>query len=159
MTVRGTAVLGAVLLAVACDTPCAFRILTRLEPGGRSVACCGAADSQDVAIPDEPDLAIDLAQVAVPDRAGGQDLWLTRTDCDRLFDQPYAEPGTGPRPTPRCEVLLGPVAPGRVSPRVALTPGRYRIFAQAYATNTTVNDYRLAIGVWGSDCGGSPARP
>ena len=78
------------MLAGGCDTPCAFRIVTRLEPGVRQVACCGATDIQDVDVPDQPDLAIDISQVALPNRVGGQDLWLTRTDCAQLFDGPYA---------------------------------------------------------------------
>lgn len=159
MTLGRSAVVAAVVLASACDTPCAFRIVTRLEVGARSVACCGAADAQDVVLPDEPDLAIDIAQVALPNRVGGQDLWLTTTDCQQLFDGPYAEPGTGPRPTPQCPVLLGPVSPGRVSPRTALPPGRYRVFIQAYSTNTTLNDYRFDIGVWGTACNRSPVSP
>jgi hypothetical protein len=158
VTKRST-VLAAAVLAGACDTPCAFRIVTRLELSGQRVPCCGAADYQDVTLPDEPDLAIDLSQVALPDRVGGQDLWLTTTDCPRLFEGTYLEPGTGPRPAPKCEVLLGPVSPGRVSPRTVLPPGRYRVFVQAYSTNTTANDYRVDIGVWSSVCDGSPVRP
>ena len=159
MTIGRSAVIAAVVLAGACDTPCAFRIVTRIELGGRSVACCGAADVRDVVLPDEPDLAVDIAQVALPNRIGGQDLWLTRTDCQQLFDGAYAEPGTGPRPAPKCQVLLGPVSPGRVSPRTELPPGRYRVFVQAYSTNTTANDYRGDIGDWGTSCGGPPVSP
>ena len=114
---------------------------------------------QDVVLPDQPDLAIDISQVALPSSAGGQNLWLTKTECEQLFDGPSGEPGTGPRPTPKCEVLAGPVSPGRVSPRTALPPGRYRVFAQAYSSNTTTNDYRFEIDVWGSSCDGSPVRP
>ena len=159
MTLGRSAVIVAVLVGGACDTPCAFRIVTRFELAARSVACCGAADVQDVVLPDEPDLAVDIAQVALPDRVGGQDLWLTTTDCQQLFDAPYAESGTGPRPSPKCPVLLGPVSPGRVSPRTELPPGRYRVFVQAYSTNTAANDYRVAISVWGTSCDGSPVRP
>lgn len=159
MTLGRVAVVTAVLAVVACDTPCAFRILTRLEFGVRPVPCCGAADVQDVVLPDQPDLAIDITQPALPDRVGGQDVWLTRTSCEVLFDGPYVEPGTGPRPTPKCEVLLGPISPGRVSPRTVLAPGRYRMFVQAYATNVTPNPYRVDISVWGSACEGSPVRP
>jgi hypothetical protein len=153
------AVVAAIVLAGACDTPCAFRILTRLELGARRVACCGGTDVQDVVVPDQPDLAIDISQVALMGRVGGQDLWLTKTDCEQLFDGAYAEPGTGPRPTPKCQVLAGPVSPGRVSPRTALLPGRYRVFAQAYSTNPAANDYRVDIGVWGTSCDGSPVSP
>lgn len=159
MTIGRPAVVAAVVLLGACDSPCAFRIVTRLELAARRVACCGAADVQDVVLPDQPDLAIDIAQEALPGRIGGQDLWLTSADCQQLFDGPYPEPGTGPRPTPKCEVLAGPVSPGRVSPRTVLPHGRYRVFAQAYSTNPTANDYRVDIDVWGTSCGGSPVSP
>ena len=53
----------------------------------------------------------------------------------------------------------GPRVAGRVSPRTALPPGRYRVFAQAYSTNTAANDYRVDIGVWATACDGSPVRP
>lgn len=147
------------MVAAACDSPCAFRIVTRLDVGGRAVACCGAADVRDIVIPDEPDVAIDLSQRAVPDRVGGQDLWLTGPDCEQLFDAPYVEPGTGPRPSPRCPVLLGPVAPGRISSRAELPPGRYRVFVQAYATNPVANRYEFAVGVWATSCTRSPVGP
>ena len=159
MTLGRSAIVAAVVLSGACDTPCAFRIVTRLELAPRSVACCGAADIQDVVLPDQPDLAVDIAQPALPERVGGQDVWLTSPDCEALFDGPYAEPGTGPRPTPKCDVLLGPVSPGRVSPRTMLRPGRYRLFVQAYSTNAASNPYRVDIDVWGSACEGSPVRP
>lgn len=153
------AVVATAMMAAACDTPCAFRIVNRLEGGTRAVACCSASDVQDVVVPDEPDLAIDLRQAAVPDRVGGQDLWLTGPDCQQLFVGPYAEPGTGPRPTPQCPVLVGPVAPGRVSPRTVLPPGRYRVFAQSYSTNAVANPYQFDIGVWATSCASSPVRP
>ena len=153
------AVVATAMMAAACDSPCAFRIVTRLEVGGRAVACCGAADMQDVVVPDEPDVAIDLSQRAVPDRVGGQDLWLTGPDCGQLFDAPYVEPGTGPRPSPRCPVLLGPVAPGRISPRAALPPGRYRVFVQSYSTNPVANHYQFAVSVWATSCARSPVGP
>ena len=60
MILRRSLAVSALVLAAACDTPCAFRIVTRLELAGRRVACCGGADVQDVTVPDEPDLAIDL---------------------------------------------------------------------------------------------------
>jgi hypothetical protein len=159
VTISRWAVVAAIVLAGGCDTPCAFRIVTRLEPGVRQVACCGATDIQDVDVPDQPDLAIDISQVALPNRVGGQDLWLTRTDCAQLFDGPYAEPGTGLRPTPKCPVLMGPVSRGRVSPRTPLTPGRYRVFAQAYSSNPAASDYEFKVGVWGTACEGSPVSP
>lgn len=156
----GLAALGAVIAGTSgCETSCGYRILTRLDSGPLTVGCCGAAAVADIMIPDEPNLAVDLAQVALPNRVGGQDLWLTTTDCAQLFDEPYPQPGTGPRPAPRCRTLLGPVSPGAVSPRAELTPGRYRVVMQAYAANTAANGVRFDVGVWGTACGGNPAGP
>lgn len=159
MRIGRVAVVGTAMMAIACDAPCAFRIVTRLDAGARAVACCGASDVQDVVVPDEPDVAIDLRQAALPDRLGGQDLWLTGSDCQQLFDAPYVEPGTGVRPTPQCAVLAGPIAPGRTSPRIVLPPGRYRVFVQSYATNPVANVYQFDIGVWATSCASSPVRP
>ena len=96
MTIRRSLVACVLFLAAGCDTPCAFRIVTRIELAAGRVPCCGVSPTSRSHVPDEPDLAIDLSQVALADRVGGQDLWLTRTDCEQLFDGPYAEPGTGP---------------------------------------------------------------
>ncbi len=117
VTIGRWAVVAAIVLAGGCDTPCAFRIVTRIEPGVRRVACCGAADIQDVDVPDEPDLAIDISQVALPDRVGGQDLWLTRTDCAAAVRRPVRRAGHRAPADAEMPVLTGPVSPGRVSPR------------------------------------------
>jgi hypothetical protein len=158
LTTRLGAVVGLLGLA-ACDTPCEFRIVARMSSTGSSVSCCGAFVVEDVVVPEQRDLAIDLAQIAVPNQQGGQDLFVTGPDCVRLFEGPYPPPGTGARPVPRCPVILGPVAPGRVSPRADLTAGRYRVFVQAYDTNTASNAYRFDVGVWGASCGASAASP
>ena len=146
------------LAAVACDSPCEFRIVERLSSGS-SVGCCGAFAIEDIAVREQRDLAIDLAQVAIPNQQGGQDLFLTAPDCTRLFDGPYPAPGTGPPPMPRCSIILGPVSPGRVSPRTRVSAGRYRLFVQAYASNTSTTAYRFDLSVWGASCGASPAAP
>ena len=151
--------LAGMLALPACDLPCEFRIVMRLNSTGSSVGCCGAAAVEDVVVGDHRELAIDLAQVAIPNQQGGQDAYLTGPDCDRLFDGPYPAPGDGPRPSPRCPVILGPVARGRVSARATVAPGRYRVFVQAYESNASANDYRFDVSVWGASCGASTAGP
>jgi hypothetical protein len=155
---RSLAVAGVLALA-ACDLPCEFRTLMRLHSTGSAVGCCGAAVVEDVIVDEQRDLQVDLAQVAIPGQDGGQDVYLTGPDCDRLFDGPYPAPGAGPRPQPRCPVILGPVARGRVSPRAAVAPGRYRVFVQAYDSNASANAYRFDVSVWGASCGASAAGP
>ena len=155
----GLCAIGVAAGGAGCDTPCNFRILDRLDSGTGQVGCCGASATQEIVIPDERDLAVDIAQIATSPRTGGQDVYLTGIDCAVLFDAPYPEPGTGPRPVPRCQVLAGPVAPGAVSPRASLRPGRYRAFVQAYAANPSANAYRFEVNVWGTSCGTSPVAP
>ena len=104
----GLCAIGVAAGGTGCDTPCNFRILDRLDSGTGQVGCCGGSATQEIVIPDERDLAIDIAQIATSPRTGGQDVYLTGTDCAVLFDAPYPEPGTGPRPVPRCQVLAGP---------------------------------------------------
>lgn len=147
------------MVVASCDTPCHYRILDRIDSGTSQVGCCGASATQEIVIPEERDLAVDIAQVAIDTRSGGQDVYLTPLGCARLFDGAYPAPGTGARPTPLCDVVAGPVVPGTVSPRAGISPGRYRVFVQAYSANTTTNDYRFEVNVWGSSCGRSPAGP
>ena len=154
----GSAAFAAVIAMSGCDH-CALRIVSRIDSGGRTIGCCGAQVVEDITVPDERDVAIDLRDVAIDGRDGGHDLWLTRTDCDRLFEAPYPAPGTAARPTPRCEVLLGPVPPGRVSPRAELPPGPYRVFVQAYDSNPVSYQFRFNVSIWASTCGASPAAP
>jgi hypothetical protein len=151
--------LAALAAGSACDMRCAFRIVLRVESGDRTVGCCGAYAVEDVEVPEERDQAVDLAHRSFGGGPGGHDLWLTRTDCTRLFDGPYPAPGSGPRPAAKCEVLLGPVMPGRVSPRAALPAGRYRVFVQAYDSNPAAAAYRFQLAVWASICGASPVAP
>jgi hypothetical protein len=157
--VAGSIALASAVSTTSCDSRCAYRTVSRIESDVGRVGCCGASAVEELAVPDAPGLAIELAQAAVDSRVGGQDLWLTRADCDQLFGGLYPEPGTGPRPVPRCDVLAGPVAVGRVSPRTAVPPGRYRVFVQAYGTNPGANDYRFTVSVWGEACAGSPVAP
>ena len=143
----------------ACDTRCAFRIVARIDSGAGTVGCCGGHAVEDVVVPDERDVAVDLIDRVSSGRAGGHELWLTGPTCDRLFEGPYPAPGDGPRPTPRCPVLLGPVEPGRLSPRAPLAPGRYRVFVQAYDSNPSPSEYRFDVSIWALSCGSSPVAP
>lgn len=149
---------GALALGAGCDTPCAYRILDRIERSGE-VGCCGAFAVEEIDVPDERDLAVDVALEALPAASGGQDVWVAPADCARLFEGPYAAPGSGPRPEPRCQVIAGPVSPGRVSPRARVVPGRYRVFVQAYSANRSTSAHRVTISVWGASCQASPTAP
>ena len=131
----------------------------RVNSTGTSVGCCGASAVEDIVVSEHRDLAVDLAQVAIPNQQGGQDMFLTGPDCQQLFDGPYPAPETSSAPPPRCSVILGPVARGRVSPRANVAPGRYRVFVQAYESNASAHEYRFEVNVWGASCGASTASP
>jgi hypothetical protein len=142
------------LLGMACNT-CPFGLVRR--PGStnplRTVACCGAFAHVDVTVQDVDDLEIDLANTLFPGQTGRVDVWLTDTTCPALFDD------TDPSGTPRCETLIGPVAPNTVSSRQKVRPGQYRVFVQAYSSNTSAQRYDFDVGVWGRTCRMSPAAP
>lgn len=123
-----------------------FRNLYTVSARG-TIACCGGSASQNVMIPDGIDRQVDLANADfLKPSAVSVELWLTRADCDRLFDAPY--PGSAPR----CPTLIGPVGLDKVSERIKIQPGLYRVFVQAYSSNTTGFEYDGDIGVWGADC-------
>src|SRR6266568_7282841 len=82
-------------------------------------------------IPQRGDMEIDLANTAFPAEPGQAAAYLTATSCATLFDGPY--PGS----LPLCKVLVGPAAPRRVSARVPLDAGTYRLWVHGYTSNTS----------------------
>jgi hypothetical protein len=86
---------------------------------------------------------------------GKVDGFLTTGDCTRLFDQSYV----GVASNPLCRIYLGPVAADRVSERVKLAPGTYRLFAQAWVTNDAPSSFSFDLGLWSHECGLQPTQP
>ena len=92
------------------------------------------------------DSEFDLSNVAMPAQPGLVDAFLVPTSCAKLFDGAY------PGAAPLCQVLSGPAAPGRVSSRVALKAGTYRLWLQAYTSNATTAPYFVDIDIWDHSC-------
>ena len=91
---------------------------------------------------------INFDSTVIPSQPGQVDGFLTTTDCTQLFACAY----TGSASAPLCKVYLGPIAPGGVSPRVTLPPGRYRVFAQPWTTNTGPVRFGFDVVIWGQNC-------
>lgn len=146
--VRLLAAGGLLALSLAsCGDPCPFGLLARRQFPG-VVPCCGASIRQDFQSPD--DVEIDVASVAL---GGGRvDVWVTRSDCDQLFDGPYPPPsGTAPR----CPVILGPIPNGSTSARTRVSSGSYRLHFHGYSSNTGASQAGAEVGFWGSNCTGT----
>jgi hypothetical protein len=135
------------LIWIACNT-CPFGLAMRVGSTNdvRTVGCCGASVHVDVTVQDIDGLEIDLANTQFPGQTGRVDVWLTATTCDALFDETY------PSGSPRSETLIGPVPPGSVSGRRKAQQGPYRVFVQAYSSNTSAQRYDFDVGVWGRTC-------
>jgi hypothetical protein len=132
----------------SCGSPCPFGLLSQRTYSGQ-VQCCGAAVRQDFQVP--ADVEIDVLNLAPGGPTGRVDFFLTRSDCDRVFDGEYPPPaGTAPR----CTVIAGPVAPGSTSARQKVSTGTYRLHAQAWTSNTSVAVFAADVALWGENCSG-----
>ena len=116
-----------------------------------SLACCGAAVFRDIDLTSAGDLEVDLTNP----NGSGVDGFITNVGCEKLFDGPYS----GSAASPLCQVHIGPVRPRAVSERRKLAPGRYRIFAQGYASNETATTISLDVGLWNNACKWNPIAP
>jgi hypothetical protein len=98
--------------------------------------------------PQMGDMEIDLTNTdGINQPRGPHDAYLTETSCAKLFDGPY--PGS----SPLCRVLVGPAATGKVSARVPLDPGTYRLWVYGYTSNASDVGYVVDIDIWDSRCG------
>jgi hypothetical protein len=151
------------VFAVACGTsPCGLKLQEHLflpapvvvnglpEQRNIELPCCSASVFRDVNI-NVDDVEADLTNP----NGDGVDGFVTNVGCDKLFDGQYS----GSAATPLCQVHIGPVRPRGVSGRTKLAPGRYRIFAQGYASSTTPLMISLDLGLWSSACRWNPIGP
>ena len=130
---------------VGCGSACGLARHGRITLTGR-VPCCGGSLFEDVRLSGEGDSEFDLANVAMPAKPGLVDAYLVPTSCAKLFDGPY------PGAAPLCRVYSGPATPGRVSSRVALPAGTYRLWFQGYTSNATDAEYFVDVGIWFQSC-------
>jgi hypothetical protein len=116
--------------------------------------CCGAFFASSFAVKErgaELDVSADP-----PLGAGHWDVWVAKAPCDVLFDPGYDGPGTR---VPRCTVVLGPVAPGTLSSRVAAPIAEYRAFVYGWSSNASPVIFGADVGIWAPDCSSALTRP
>jgi hypothetical protein len=134
---------------LSCGESCPFGALRETPLEGR-LGCCGASTTFDFPV-GAPDSEFDVSNVEFP----GQppvDAYLTpaTSNCDRLFTGAYP-PAAGVQPS--CPLLLGPVAPGTLSRRIAYDgTGSLRIHLYGRSSATTDAPYRVVVVRWGRDC-------
>ena len=145
----GVALLGVCLFACAsCGTgsTCGLGLVRRLPfpPPNNPFPSVdpGASAYQNVSIPAYKGLQIDFINESTP--SAPVDAFLTTPTCEKLFAGPYA----GDTPPPLCTIYYGPVAQGVTGPRKKMSSGDYRIFVQAYASNTTPGVFSVDLGLW-----------
>jgi hypothetical protein len=108
------------------------------------VPCCGGFAFKDIAMLPSTDGLIAVTNVLQPDQQ--VDVFVVPTSCSKLFAGNY--PGS----PALCQVLVGPVTAKQVSPRVSLSAGTYRLWLQAYSTNTATTGYQVQIDVLDYRC-------
>ena len=135
----------AAFAAGSCGRVCGLGLHDRVTQSG-VVPCCGGSVFQDVSLSGIGDAEFDLASTAKPSQPGLVDGFLVPTSCAKLFDGSY------PGAAPLCKVYVGPAAPGKVAPRVALPAGTYRLWVQGYSTNTDFAPYLIDIDIWDNSC-------
>jgi hypothetical protein len=132
---------------VSCGSTCGLALVRRISfPSSNSIVeapCCGGSIYQDVNLTNE-NLQVDLTNSSPPGRV---DAFLTTGDCVRLFNVYEGTPSA-----PLCPILIGPVTSGSVSQRRAISPGRYRVFAQARSATEGSTPFVFDLGIWSDDC-------
>lgn len=108
------------------------------------VPCCGGFAVKDLAL--LPSTEGELALTNVLQTPEPVDAFLVPTSCSKLFDGNY------PGAQPLCQIYIGPVTAKNVSARVKLNAGTYRLWMQAYSTNTATSFYQVSIDVLDYRC-------
>jgi hypothetical protein len=157
------AALMAAAVLPACTSPCGLKmqqlvflappimVNDKLVQQDTPLACCGGSAFRDVDLSNIGEFEIDVTNP----NGNGVDGFITNVGCDRLFNAPY----TGAANAPLCPIHVGPVRPRTVSERKKVPPGRYRIFAQGYASNDTSQSIALDVGLWSNACKWNPIDP
>src|SRR5262245_26702574 len=152
----------AILGATSCSRECPLWLAQKLvfssdpQKLGDSpmpVPCCGGFLFQDVNLNSSAVQQTDLANGQV--NVGHVDAFLVSSDCTKLFEGAY----NGSVVQPLCTIYIGPVAAGTVSERKKISPGTYRLFVQAWASNESEQRFALDVGIWSDDCRLSPTAP
>jgi len=138
----------ALACSLSCGSVCGLAQHARVTAEG-TVPCCGASEFKDVALGPTrgaSEAEFDLSNTAMPVEPGPVDAFLVPASCTKLFDGPY------PGAAAQCQIYLGPTAPGKVSARVKLAAGTYRIWIQGYTSTTAASRYLADVTVWDESC-------
>jgi len=150
------AVVAAATIAIAssasCGSSCGLGILRTLMQDGSTVT---TPTFYDVDLTAKDIQQINMDSTPIPAQPGQVDGFLTTTDCTQLFAGAY----TGAATAPLCKIYLGPVAPNGVTGRITLDPGRYRVFAQPWTTNTGTVRFGFDVVIWGQNCSFTGVSP
>jgi hypothetical protein len=117
-----------------------------LQPLGEAerVPCCGGFAVKDLPLLPSTEGEVDIKNVGqTPEPV---DVFLVPTSCTKLFDGDYR----GGHPL--CQVYIGPLTANSASGRVSLNAGTYRLWMQAYSTNTATSGYEVSIDVLDYRC-------
>src|SRR5688572_2875245 len=133
------------LVCTSCGSECGLALVERIQfpQAGPLPICCGESVYRDVNLTNA-DIQVDLTNSSP---SGTVDAFLTDANCTKLFDT-YAATRTGAL----CQILIGPVPAATVSERRSISPGRYRIFAQAWSSNQVPTAFVVDLGIWSDDC-------
>jgi hypothetical protein len=140
-----SSLMSASLLSMSCGSDCGLALVQRIEfasPPAQPV-CCGDSVYRDVNLTND-DIQVDLTNSSAPGRV---DAFLTDDNCTKLFD---AYDGT--RAGALCQILIGPVRAATVSERRSISPGRFRMFAQAWSGDQVPTSFVVDLGIWSDDC-------
>ena len=134
--------------SLSCGSVCGLAQHARVTAEA-TVPCCGGFQFKDVVLGPTrgaSEAEFDLSNTAMPVEPGPVDAFLVPASCTKLFDGPY------PGAAAQCQVYLGPTAPGKVSGRVKLAAGTYRIWIQGYTSTTAASHYLVDVVTWDHSC-------
>jgi len=145
---RGTVILLLTACLTGCTHSCPLGLHTSqlLQPLGEAerVPCCGGFAVKDLPLLPSTEGEVDIKNVGqTPEPV---DVFLVPTSCTKLFDGDYR----GGHPL--CQVYIGPLTANSASGRVSLNAGTYRLWMQAYSTNTATSGYEVSIDVLDYRC-------
>lgn len=148
VAVGSTACLAFAVSLTNCTHACGLGLhaVVQVKTQGSSdrVPCCGGFLTKDLTLLPSTEGQVSLTNIDTG--AEPVDAFLVPTSCSKLFDGAY------PGAQPLCQVYSGPVALKAKGARVGLGAGTYRLWLQAYSTNTSVSDYSVSFDVLDYRC-------
>ena len=142
-----TAFVGLTMSLGSCGHPCDlglhdFAMVTSDQIG--PVPCCGGSTMKDIPLLPSTEGELDLSNIY--QNPEPVDAFLVPTSCSKLFDGDY------PGAHPLCQIYIGPVGAKGDSGRVKMNAGTYRVWMQAYSTNTGTGSFSVMIDILDYRC-------